>query len=95
MLSGKPVCRNARLSCSPKRLLNSDCHYTPQPISPTDLALMRRIDAPEHPFTGARMLRSAWDITPRMVCATEFSSDRLALLRAPSSSARQVMSKRS
>jgi putative transposase len=34
-------------------------YYLPQPISPADLALMRRIDELhlEHPFMGARMLR--------------------------------------
>jgi putative transposase len=34
-------------------------YYLPQPVSPADLALMRRIDEShlEHPFMGARMLR--------------------------------------
>jgi putative transposase len=34
-------------------------YYLPQPVSPADLALMRRIDELhlEHPFMGARMLR--------------------------------------
>jgi putative transposase len=34
-------------------------YYLPQPVSPVDLALMRRIDELhlEHPFMGARMLR--------------------------------------
>ena len=34
-------------------------YYLPQPVSPADLALMRKIDALhlEHPFMGARMLR--------------------------------------
>lgn len=34
-------------------------YYLPQPVSPEDLALMRRIDEmhTEHPFAGARMLR--------------------------------------
>jgi putative transposase len=34
-------------------------YYLPRPVSDTDLALMRRIDALhlEHPFAGARMLR--------------------------------------
>jgi len=34
-------------------------YYLPQPVSPADLALMRRIDQLhlEHPFMGARMLR--------------------------------------
>ena len=38
-------------------------YYLPQPDSPTDLALMRRIDELhlEHPFMGARMLRRQLD----------------------------------
>ena len=34
-------------------------YYTPQPVSPADLALMRKIDELhlEHPFMGSRMLR--------------------------------------
>ena len=34
-------------------------YYLPQPVSPADLALMRKIDELhlEHPFMGARMLR--------------------------------------
>jgi putative transposase len=34
-------------------------YYPPKPVSPDDLALMRRIDELhlEHPFAGARMLR--------------------------------------
>ena len=34
-------------------------YYLPRPVSPADLALMRRIDQLhlEHPFMGARMLR--------------------------------------
>ena len=34
-------------------------YYLPRPVSPADLALMRRIDELhlEHPFMGARMLR--------------------------------------
>jgi putative transposase len=44
------------------RLLNisrGSVYYLPQPVSPADLALMRRIDELhlEHPFMGARMLR--------------------------------------
>jgi putative transposase len=36
-------------------------YYLPQPVSASDLALMRRIDALhlEHPFMGARMLRDS------------------------------------
>ena len=34
-------------------------YYLPQPVSPSDLALMRRLDELdlEHPFMGARLLR--------------------------------------
>ena len=34
-------------------------YYLPQPVSPADLALMRRLDELhlEHPFMGARMLQ--------------------------------------
>jgi putative transposase len=44
------------------RLLNisrGSVYYLPQPVSPADLALMRRLDELhlEHPFMGARMLR--------------------------------------
>ena len=44
------------------RLLNisrGTVYYLPQPVSPADLALMRKIDELhlEHPFMGARMLR--------------------------------------
>lgn len=37
-------------------------YYLPRPVSPADLALMRRIDELhlEHPFMGARMLRDQW-----------------------------------
>ena len=37
-------------------------YYLPRPVSPADLALMRRIDELhlEHPFMGARMLRRKW-----------------------------------
>ena len=38
-------------------------YYLPQPVSPADLALMRRIDQLhlEHPFMGSRMLRDQLD----------------------------------
>ena len=38
-------------------------YYLPQPVSPADLALMRKIDQLhlEHPFMGARMLRDQLD----------------------------------
>lgn len=40
-------------------LSRSSVYYTPQPVSASDLALMRRIDELHlnHPFAGARMLR--------------------------------------
>jgi putative transposase len=40
-------------------LSRSSIYYRPQPTSPADLAVMRRIDELhlEHPFAGARMLR--------------------------------------
>jgi putative transposase len=45
--------------CALLGLSRSSVYYTPQPVSESDLALMRRIDEPHlhHPFAGARMLR--------------------------------------
>ena len=45
--------------CEILRLARSTAYYTPEPTSPADLALMRRIDELhlEHPFAGSRMLR--------------------------------------
>ena len=45
--------------CQILRLARSSVYYTPQPTSPEDLALMRRLDELhlEHPFAGSRMLR--------------------------------------
>jgi putative transposase len=45
--------------CQILQLARSTAYYTPQPISPEDLALMRRIDELHlaYPFAGARMLR--------------------------------------
>jgi putative transposase len=50
-----PVTRQCRIL----ELARSTAYYTPQPTSPEDLALMRRIDELhlEYPFAGARMLR--------------------------------------
>lgn len=50
-----PVVRQCRIL----ELARSTAYYTPQPSSPEDLALMRRIDELhlEYPFAGARMLR--------------------------------------
>ena len=45
--------------CALLDLARSTAYYTPQPVSESDLALMRRIDELHlsHPFAGARMLR--------------------------------------
>jgi putative transposase len=45
--------------CELLGLSRSSVYYTPQPVSESDLALMRRIDELHlnHPFAGARMLR--------------------------------------
>ena len=45
--------------CEILRLARSTAYYTPEPTSPADLGLMRRIDELhlEHPFAGSRMLR--------------------------------------
>jgi putative transposase len=50
-----PVVRQCQLLA----LSRSTAYYQPTPVSATDLALMRRIDALhlDHPFAGARMLR--------------------------------------
>lgn len=45
--------------CQLLALARSTAYYTPEPTSPENLALMRRIDELhlEHPFAGSRMLR--------------------------------------
>lgn len=45
--------------CQILKLARSTAYYTPQPISDSNLQLMRRIDELhlEHPFAGSRMLR--------------------------------------
>ena len=50
-----PITRQAKLL----NISRGTVYYLPQPVSPADLALMRRIDELhlEHPFMGARMLR--------------------------------------
>jgi putative transposase len=50
-----PVARQ----CALLNLSRSSVYYTPQPVSESDLALMRRIDELHlnHPFAGSRMLR--------------------------------------
>jgi len=49
-----PVTRQAQVL----KLSRSSVYYRPQPVSPADLAIMRRIDELhlEHPFAGSRML---------------------------------------
>ena len=50
-----PITRQAQLL----NISRGTVYYLPQPVSPADLVLMRRIDELhlEHPFMGARMLR--------------------------------------
>jgi putative transposase len=50
-----PLARQAELL----KLSRSGLYYEPRPVSPADLAVMRRIDALhlDHPFAGSRMLR--------------------------------------
>ena len=50
-----PLVRQAELL----KLSRSGLYYEPRPVSPADLAVMRRIDALhlDHPFAGSRMLR--------------------------------------
>jgi putative transposase len=50
-----PLTRQAQLL----KLSRSSLYYQPRPVSPADLAIMRRIDELhlEHPFAGSRMLR--------------------------------------
>jgi len=45
--------------CKLQNLSRSSVYYTPQPVSESDLGLMRRLDELhlKHPFAGARMLR--------------------------------------
>jgi putative transposase len=51
--------RSVVRQCQLLALSRSTTYYQPTPVSATDLALMRRIDALhlDHPFAGARMLR--------------------------------------
>ena len=50
-----PVTRQCKLLALPR----SSAYYTPQPVSPGELALMRQLDELhlQHPFAGSRMLR--------------------------------------
>ena len=50
-----PVTRQAEVL----KLSRSSVYYRPWPVSPADLAIMRRIDELhlDHPFAGSRMLR--------------------------------------
>jgi putative transposase len=50
-----PIARQAKAL----NISRGSVYYTPRPVSPADLALMRRIDELhlEYPFAGARMLR--------------------------------------
>ena len=50
-----PLTRQAELL----KLSRSGLYYLPRPVSPADLAMMRRIDELhlDYPFAGSRMLR--------------------------------------
>ena len=50
-----PLTRQARLL----KLSRGSLYYQPRPVSPRDLAIMRRIDELhlDYPFAGSRMLR--------------------------------------
>ena len=54
-----PVKRQAEVL----KLSRSSVYYRPRPVSPADLAIMRRIDQLhlDHPFAGSRMLRDLLD----------------------------------
>ncbi len=62
-------------------------YYLPQPVSPADLALMRKLDELhlEHPFMGARMLRDqqAEPLLPAQGMLVRLAS-RLTILRCVS-----------
>jgi len=74
-------------------------YYLPRPVSPADLAVMRRIDELhlEFPFAGSRMLRDLLnregvEIGRRQCCPAisgERSDARAAAARLPSSTARR------
>ena len=50
-----PLTRQAKVL----KLSRSSLYYRPRPVSPADLAIMRRIDELhlDYPFAGSRMLR--------------------------------------
>ncbi len=74
-----PVVRQAKAL----NISRGSVYYRPRPVSPADLALMRRIDELhlEYPFAGARMLRDhgaagrLFDWPPSYVDADEADGD--------------------
>jgi len=81
--------------CQILQLARSTAYYQPQPISPEDLALMRRIDElhMDWPFAGARMLkrilkREGWTAGRRHVSTLMKRMGIHALYRKPNTSRR-------
>ena len=81
--------------CKILELARSTAYYQPQPVSPEDLALMRRIDELhlEMPYTGARMLsrllrREGKPVGRKRVSTLMQRMDIHALYRKPNTSKR-------
>ena len=66
-----PLTRQAQVL----KLSRSSLYYRPEPVSPADLAIMRRIDELhlEYPFAGSRMLRDTARGLPRASSTTRVS----------------------
>ena len=66
-----PVARQAEVL----DLSRSSVYYRPRPVSPEDLALMRRIDELhlERPFAGSRMLRDLTIERPNQLWVADIS----------------------
>ena len=84
-----PICRQAELV----GISRGTVYYHPQPISDTDLTLMRRVDELhlEHPFAGSRMLRDflrqeGFDVDRRHVGTLMQRMGIEALYRKPNTS---------
>ena len=87
-----PVTRQCRVL----GLARSTAYYRPAPVSPDDLALMRRIDELHlmHPFAGARMLRDllrqeGHRIGRKRVCSLMAKMGIEALYRKPNTSKKE------
>ena len=91
-----PVARQ----CQILDIARSTAYYQPQPISPDELALMRRIDELhlEMPYAGARMLsrmlkREGKPVGRRRVSTLMLRMDIHALYRKPNTSKRHLAHK--